>query len=78
MDRSGDAGRAVSSPVPPDARSMLRRMSAATWVLAIRLILGALAFCGAWLWLGDGERVLGPLVIVAAVMGLWALRRPTK
>ena len=36
-------------------------------------ILAALAFSGVWLWLGDGERVIGPLVIVIAVMGLWAL-----
>jgi hypothetical protein len=40
---------------------------------AIRLILAALAFSGVWLWIGDGEHVLGPLVIVIAVTGLWAL-----
>ncbi len=57
---------------------MLRRMRAATWVVAIRLLLGALAFCGAWLWLGDGEHVLGPIVIVIAVTGLWALSRPWR
>jgi hypothetical protein len=50
-------------------------MRAATWIVAARLILGALAFCGAWLWFGDGEHVLGPLLIVVAVTGLWALSR---
>jgi len=30
-----------------------------TWQVVARLLLGALAFCGAWLWLGDGERILG-------------------
>ena len=37
------------------------------------MILAALAFSGVWLWVGDGERILGPVVIVVAVMGLWAL-----
>jgi hypothetical protein len=41
----------------------------------VRLVLGALAFAGVWLWLGDGERVLGPLMILIAAMGLWALTR---
>jgi hypothetical protein len=40
---------------------------------ATRLILAALAFSGVWLWVGDGETILGPVVIVVAVMGLWAL-----
>lgn len=40
---------------------------------ATRMILAALAFAGVWLWVGDGERILGPLVIVIAVTGLWAL-----
>ena len=40
---------------------------------ASRMILAALAFSGVWLWVGDGERVLGPVVIVIAVSGLWAL-----
>ena len=48
-------------------------MRTASMLRAVRLILAALAFSGVWLWLGDGERVLGPLVIVIAVMGLWAL-----
>ena len=48
-------------------------MRRSSWMNAIRLVLAALAFSGVWLWLGDGERVLGPLVIVIAVMGLWAL-----
>ena len=38
-----------------------------------RMILAALAFSGVWLWIGYGERILGPVVIVVAVMGLWAL-----
>jgi hypothetical protein len=40
---------------------------------AARMILAAFAFGGVWLWLGDGERILGPVVIVIAVSGLWAL-----
>ena len=44
-----------------------------SWMRAIRMILAALAFSGVWLWAGDGETVLGPLVIVIAVSGLWAL-----
>jgi hypothetical protein len=40
---------------------------------ATKMILAALGFAGVWLWLGDGERILGPIVIVVAVMGLWAL-----
>jgi hypothetical protein len=40
---------------------------------ATRMILAALAFAGVWLWVGDGERILGPVVIVVAVTGLWAL-----
>jgi hypothetical protein len=44
-----------------------------SWMNAIRLILAALAFSGVWLWVGDGEDVLGPVVIVVAVTGLWAL-----
>ena len=48
-------------------------MSRAAWTTALKLILGALAFCGVWLWVGDGEHVLGPVVIVVAVTGLWAL-----
>ena len=40
---------------------------------ATRMILAALAFSGVWLWVGDGERILGPVVIVIAVIGLWAL-----
>jgi hypothetical protein len=40
---------------------------------AVRMILAALAFAGVWLWVGDGERILGPVVIVVAVTGLWAL-----
>ena len=40
---------------------------------ATRMILAALAFSGVWLWVGDGERILGPVVIVVAVTGLWAL-----
>ena len=39
----------------------------------IRVLLAGLALSGVWLWVGDGERVLGPLVIVVAVSGLWAL-----
>ena len=50
-----------------------RTMRTTSMMRAVRLILAALAFSGVWLWLGDGERVLGPLVIVIAVMGLWAL-----
>jgi hypothetical protein len=48
-------------------------MRRASWLRAIRMVLAALAFCGVWLWVGDGERVLGPIVIVVAVTGLWAL-----
>ena len=48
-------------------------MRTTSMMRAVRLILAALAFSGVWLWLGDGERVLGPLVIVIAVIGLWAL-----
>jgi hypothetical protein len=48
-------------------------MRKASWMRAIRMILAALAFSGVWLWVGDGERILGPLVIVVAVSGLWAL-----
>jgi hypothetical protein len=55
-----------------------RRMHGTSWIVAIRLILGALAFCGAWLWLGDGERILGPVVLVVALTGLWALSRPQR
>ncbi len=49
---------------------MMRRSS---WMNAVRLVLAALAFSGVWLWVGDGEDVLGPVVIVVAVTGLWAL-----
>ena len=52
---------------------MLARMRKVSWMLAGRLILAALAFSGVWLWVGDGEDVLGPVVIVVAVTGLWAL-----
>ena len=38
-----------------------------------RMILAALAFSGVWLWVGDGERILGPVVIVDRGEGLWAL-----
>jgi hypothetical protein len=48
-------------------------MRSGTITRAVRLILAALAFAGVWLWVGDGERVLGPVVIVVAVTGLWAL-----
>ncbi len=48
-------------------------MRSASILRATKLILAAFAFSGVWLWLGDKERVLGPLVIVIAVMGLWAL-----
>jgi hypothetical protein len=48
-------------------------MRTASMMRAIRMILAALAFAGVWLWLGDGERILGPVVIVVAVTGLWAL-----
>jgi hypothetical protein len=48
-------------------------MRKASWMNAGRMILAALAFAGVWLWVGDGERILGPVVIVIAVMGLWAL-----
>jgi hypothetical protein len=48
-------------------------MRKASWMRAARMILAALAFSGVWLWVGDGERVLGPVVIVVAVIGLWAL-----
>ncbi len=48
-------------------------MRKASWMRASRMILAALAFSGVWLWVGDGERILGPVVIVVAVMGLWAL-----
>ena len=48
-------------------------MRKASWMRATRMILAALAFSGVWLWVGDGERILGPVVIVVAVMGLWAL-----
>ncbi|HKY23598.1 MAG TPA: hypothetical protein VJM07_00470 [Gaiella sp.] len=44
-----------------------------TVMRATRMILAALAFSGVWLWVGDGERILGPVVIVIAVTGLWAL-----
>jgi len=30
-------------------------MRGTSWVVAVRLVLGALAFCGAWLWLGEGN-----------------------
>jgi hypothetical protein len=53
-------------------------MRGTSWVVGIRLVLGALAFCGAWLWLGDGERILGPVVLVVALTGLWALSRPQR
>ena len=39
----------------------------------LRLVLAALAFAGIWLWLGDGLRVLGPLIVLIAVIGLGAL-----
>ena len=48
-------------------------MRKASWMRATRMILAALAFSGVWLWAGDGETVLGPLVIIVAVSGLWAL-----
>lgn len=48
-------------------------MRSASMMRAVRLILAALAFSGVWLWVGDGETVLGPVVIVVAVIGLWAL-----
>jgi hypothetical protein len=48
-------------------------MRKASMMRAIRMILAALAFAGVWLWVGDGERILGPVVIVVAVTGLWAL-----
>lgn len=48
-------------------------MRKASWMRATRMILAALAFSGVWLWAGDGETVLGPLVIIIAVSGLWAL-----
>ena len=48
-------------------------MRTGSMMRAVRLILAALAFSGVWLWLGDGETVLGPVVIVVAVIGLWAL-----
>jgi hypothetical protein len=48
-------------------------MRKASVLRAIRMILAALAFAGVWLWVGDGERILGPVVIVVAVAGLWAL-----
>ena len=53
-------------------------MRGTSWVVAVRVVLGALAFCGAWLWLGDGERILGPIVLVVAVTGLWAFSRPER
>ena len=67
----------------PDAlcrrlRLYARPMRGTSWVVAVRLVLGALAFCGAWLWLGDGERILGPVVLVVAVTGLWAFSRPER
>src|SRR6188472_4340561 len=67
----------------PDAvcgrrRLYARPMRRTSWVVAVRLLLGALAFCGAWLWLGDGERILGPVVLVVAVTGLWALSRTER
>ena len=48
-------------------------MRKVSWMRAGRMILAALAFSGVWLWVGDGERILGPVVIVIAVLGLWAL-----
>lgn len=54
-------------------RLYARRMRSASMMRAVRLILAALAFSGVWLWVGDGETVLGPVVIVVAVIGLWAL-----
>ncbi|HEX6725421.1 MAG TPA: hypothetical protein VF073_09295, partial [Gaiella sp.] len=67
----------------PDARwrrqpLYARPMRGTSWVVGIRLVLGALAFCGAWLWLGDGERILGPVVVVVALTGLWVLSRPER
>ena len=50
-----------------------RAMRKPSVMRAIRMILAALAFAGVWLWVGDGERILGPVVIVVAVTGLWAL-----
>ena len=35
----------------------------------IRVLLAGLALSGVWLWVGDGERVLGPLVIVVGAEG---------
>ena len=55
------------------ARVYARTMRKVSWMRAGRMILAALAFSGVWLWVGDGERILGPIVIVIAVMGLWAL-----
>ena len=67
------------APVPDRAQALYARpMGGMTWQVVARLLLGALAFCGAWLWLGDGERILGPVVIVLAVAGLWALGRPDR
>jgi hypothetical protein len=55
------------------SRVYARTMRKVSWMRAGRMILAALAFSGVWLWVGDGERILGPIVIVIAVMGLWAL-----
>ena len=55
------------------ARVYARTMRRVSWMRAGRMILAALAFSGVWLWVGDGERILGPIVIVIAVMGLWAM-----
>ena len=66
--RSDVVGRGCRRP-----RIYIRAMRKASWMRAIRMILAALAFSGVWLWVGDGERILGPLVIVIAVSGLWAL-----
>jgi hypothetical protein len=63
----------LNRPAESRRRLYARPMRSGSMKRAVRLILAALAFSGVWLWLGDGETILGPVVIVVAVIGLWAL-----
>ena len=77
-------GGSTHVPTLPDRRARPRRREARRRRLyarrmgldtlrVLRLVLAALAFAGIWLWLGDGLRVLGPLIVLIAVIGLGAL-----
>ena len=65
---AGRRRRAVTAE-PPVGSVYARTMRRGSVMRATRMILAALAFAGVWLWVGDGERILGPVVIVVAVTG---------